>query len=168
MAKRFYPTIKVTGVTADPSGLSGLQKMSVDAVVHSDQIKDALSQADFVTSVLPFTEKTHKFYTKDTFDAFKKGSTFINIGRGKTVDEDALIEALKDGRLMSAALDVTYIEPLPQESELWTLPNVMLYPHSAVANVNYKQETSDLFYTKLERYLKGEPFDYVCDKRRGF
>lgn len=131
MVKRTYPTIKVTGVKRDPENLSEEQKKYADNVIGTDKILDAVKSADFVTSVLPFTEGNHKVLNKEVFASFKEGSTFINIGRGKTVDEDALLDAVKNGPIKSAALDVTYTEPLPQESGLWTEPNILIYPHTA-------------------------------------
>jgi phosphoglycerate dehydrogenase-like enzyme len=90
----------------------------------------------------------------------------VNVGRGKTVDEETLVEALKSGRLSGAALDVFEDEPLPEESPLWELPNVILSPHSTDNVPGLTNELqSELFRDNLRRYLDGEPLVNELDKK---
>jgi phosphoglycerate dehydrogenase-like enzyme len=96
--------------------------------------KDALNQifmeSDYVLCAAPLTAETHNMIGKTQFDKAKSGCVFINVGRGPIVDEAALVEALQDGRLKGAGLDVTAVEPLPTDSPLWKLDNVLLSPHN--------------------------------------
>ena len=91
-----------------------------------------LPEADFFVSVLPHTPETTHLLTHETcFSKMKPSAIFMNIGRGKVVNEDHLVQALQAKRIAGAVLDVTTEEPLQQDSPLWTMPNVLLYPHSA-------------------------------------
>jgi phosphoglycerate dehydrogenase-like enzyme len=93
---------------------------------------------------------------------------FINIGRGATVDEDALIRALEEQRIAGAALDVVAREPLDPTSPLWTLPNVLISPHSASTADIENRLLTELFCDNLERYLEGKPLRNMIDKQRGY
>ena len=99
-----------------------------DAVYGNDSLNQLFAECDYVLCAAPLTAETHKMIGKDQFDHAKKDCVFINVGRGPIVDEPALIEALKDGRLKGAGLDVFTQEPLEEDSELWTLDNVLLSP----------------------------------------
>jgi phosphoglycerate dehydrogenase-like enzyme len=96
------------------------------------------------------------------------GSYLVNISRGKVVDEDALIAALRSGKLAGAGLDVTYTEPCPPESPLWTEPNVVLTAHSAGSSQHIEARTMRLFIDNLHRYVKGELLINVADKEKGY
>lgn len=104
----------------------------VDTVYGSDpaSLNRLFQESDYILCAAPLTPETEKMIGKEQFDNAKKGAVFINVGRGPIVDEPALIEALQDGRLKGAGLDVTAIEPLPKESPLWKLDNVLLSPHN--------------------------------------
>jgi len=86
----------------------------------------------------------------------RDGAVFVNVGRGKVVDEDALIDALRSGKLGGAALDVTAKEPLPPESPLWELENVIISPHTAALSWHENERIVELFAENLRRYLRGE------------
>lgn len=88
-----------------------------------------MTQSDFVCITLPLTPQTHHMIGREQLDKMKKSAILINAGRGPVVDEDALVEALKDGTILAAGLDVFEREPLPKDSELMTLKNVVLAPH---------------------------------------
>ena len=94
----------------------------------TDSLNQLFSESDYVLCSAPLTAETEKMIGKEQFDHAKDDCVFINVGRGPVVDEDALIEALKDGRLKGAGLDVFTKEPLDEDSELWTLDNVLLSP----------------------------------------
>ena len=97
-----------------------------------------------------------------------EGSYLVNISRGKVVDEEALISALRSGRLAGAGLDVTYTEPCPEDSPLWTEPNVILTSHSAGASQHIRRRAMELFVENLHRYVKGEELENVVDKAKGY
>ena len=98
----------------------------------------------------------------------KPGAVLINVGRGQLVDEAALVDALRSGHLGGAALDVFASEPLPAGSPLWSLPNVLVTPHSMSTALEENDRLVDLFCDNLRRYLAGEPLRNVFDRERGY
>jgi phosphoglycerate dehydrogenase-like enzyme len=100
------------------------------------------------------------------FAAMRDGAFFINIGRGATVDEAAMIAALQSGKLSGAALDVFAEEPLPVESPLWDMPNVLVSPHSASTSDKENERITTLFCDNLRRFLNGQPLRNVLDVER--
>lgn len=101
-----------------------------DKVYGNNAMNQLFAESDYILCAAPLTPETEKMIGKEQFDCAKQDAVFINVGRGPIVDEAALVEALKDGRLKGAGLDVTSIEPLPKESPLWKLDNVLLSPHN--------------------------------------
>ena len=116
----------------------------------------------------PITPQTHKLLSHEQFNLLPDGSYIVNVSRGKVVDEDALIAALDSGKLAGAGLDVTYTEPCPPESLLWTKPNVILASHTAGSSQNISKRAMGLFIDNLHRYVKGEPLVNVVDKQKGY
>jgi len=106
--------------------------------------------------VLPGTDATKGLLDAGFFAALKRGAVFVNVGRGTAVDEDALVGALRDGTVGGAALDVFAQEPLPPESPLWELENVILSPHDTARVPEEEARQVDLFCDNLRRYLAGE------------
>src|SRR5256712_8627768 len=100
--------------------------------------------------------------------AMKPGAVIINIARGAIIDERALVRAIREGWIAAAALDVFQAEPLPAESELWGLENVMLTPHISGGTPRYMDRAVELFCDNLRRYLAGEPLRNVVDPARGY
>jgi phosphoglycerate dehydrogenase-like enzyme len=98
----------------------------------------------------------------------KPGAIFINVGRGCTVDERALVEALQRGRLAGAGLDVFEKEPLPPESPLWTMDNVLITPHVAGVSPNLPERLAEIFLDNLERHLQKRDLRNVVDRRLGY
>jgi phosphoglycerate dehydrogenase-like enzyme len=137
-----------------------------DELYTTDKLQEALGQADYVAVTLPGTPETRHLVDAEAIGAIKPGSYFVNVGRGTVVDEGALVEALQRGHLSGAALDVFEVEPLPEESPLWELPNVIISPHATdmVPSIINKRQT-DLFCENLRRYLDGEPLLNVLDKK---
>jgi len=125
--------MKVTGLKRKPEEVSEEHRSYCDEVVGNDQYDRVIAEADFVVGILPrVLGVTDDFFTKEsTFSKMKKSAVFMNIGRGTTVNEDDLASALKDGTIGGAVLDVYKVEPLPQDSELWTCPNLFMTPHCA-------------------------------------
>lgn len=125
-----------------------------------------LAQADTVVVIVPHTPHTDRMIGAAEFASMKAGAYFINIARGAVVDEAALIEALRSGQLSGAALDVFAQEPLPDDSPLWRMPNVLITPHSASTSDRENQRITDLFCDNLRRFLTGQPLRNVLDIER--
>lgn len=122
-----------------------------------DQLDNVLQRADWVCSALPLTPDTREVFNSARFASMKSGAYFINVGRGELVDEDALIHALRSGHLAGAALDVFSTEPLPADSPLWSMSNVIVTPHSSGASTSAGLRSEKIFVSNLERYLANEP-----------
>ena len=137
-----------------------------DDLYGTDRLHDALSEADYVAITLPGTPETYHLVDAEAIGAMKPGAYFMNVGRGSVMDEGALVEALRSGRLSGAALDVFEVEPLPQESPLWELENVIISPHSTdnLPGLTNGLQT-DLLCENLRRYLDEEPLVNVLDKQ---
>lgn len=137
-----------------------------DALYETGGLREALGGADYVAATLPHTPQTDRLLDADTIAAMKPGTYFVNVGRGKVVDEAALVRALKSGHLSGAALDVFDEEPLPETSPLWGMENVIVSPHSTdnVPGLT-NQRLTDLFRENLRRYLAGETLVNELDKR---
>jgi phosphoglycerate dehydrogenase-like enzyme len=136
-----------------------------DELYSTDRLHDALGEADYVAVTLPGTRQTQHLVDAGAIGAMKPGAYFVNVGRGTVVDEEALVKALQSGHLSGTALDVFEVEPLPEESPLWELPNVIVSPHATdmVPSIINKRQT-DLFCKNLRRYLDGELLVNVLDK----
>ncbi len=147
-AKRLKPfQLEIIGVNTDGRKIS-----CFDYCYSIEELKVAVAQGDFVVNVLPFTESTDGIINREVFDAMKKEAYFINVSRGKTVVEEELIKALEQGRLKGAALDVFEKEPLPKESALWKLNNVIITPHSSWVSQNGYLRRGELFYKNLKGF----------------
>lgn len=139
-----------------------------EAVSGPDDLLGELALADHVVNVLPITPATRRLFDRAAFDAMAPGAIFVNIGRGATVDEAALVRALEDGRLAGAALDVFEVEPLPVESPLWRMPNVLVSPHRAGDHDGWEADVVALFVDNLRRFVSGEPLRNVVDVALGY
>jgi phosphoglycerate dehydrogenase-like enzyme len=122
---------------------------------HGD-LDEFLSQADAIVCSLPLTDETRGLIGRDRFARMRDGAIFVNVGRGGVVDEAALVDALRSGRLRGAALDVFAEEPLPPGSPLWELDNVIISPHTAALSMNENARVVELFAENLRHYLAGE------------
>lgn len=137
-----------------------------DELCETRDLHAALREADYVVVTLPNTSETYRLLDAEAIQAMKPGAYFVNVGRGKVVDEGALVEALGSGHLSGAALDVFEEEPLPEESPLWSLENVIVSPHSTDNVPRLTNELqSELFLDNLRRYLDGEPLVNELDKK---
>jgi phosphoglycerate dehydrogenase-like enzyme len=129
---------------------------AADEVVAVAGLKGALGKADVVALTCPLTQETQGLIGVAALKALKPGALLINVARGKVVDEAALLAALTDGRVGAAALDCFHDEPLPAESPFWTLPNVLITPHSAGETGRYEANLVDILVDNIERLLRGE------------
>ncbi len=137
-----------------------------DELYPTAELHTALEEADYVAATLPGTPETRHLLDAKAFAAVKQDAYFVNVGRGAVVDEAALVEALEGGRLSGTALDVFEVEPLPAESPLWGLENVIISAHTTdVVPDLINGAQTDLFCENLRRYLAGEELINVLDKR---
>jgi phosphoglycerate dehydrogenase-like enzyme len=118
---------------------------------------------DAIVLALPGTAQTDRMLSREVLAAIKPGATVVNVGRGTTVDEAALADALSDGRVGLAVLDVTYVEPLPSTSPLWDLPNVLLSPHTAAISAHEPRLIAELFVANATALLDGMPLKNVVN-----
>lgn len=156
--------METVGMRRDPS----VPAEGVDRMVGPDDLLAELPHADVVASTLPYTEETHHLLDADAFDAMKRGVIVVNIGRGGTIDEAALVAALERGTVRAAGLDVFETEPLPEHSPLWDMDNVLITPHYAGLTPRYNERLFDIFVDNLQRYLRGEELRNVVDKGLGY
>ena len=138
---------------------------NVDRLYPASELKTMLGEADFVVLICPETEETRGMIGEEELAAMKKGSVLINISRGSIIDEEALIRSLESGHLGGVALDVASKEPLPPESPLWDMPNVIISPHSASTADNENEKLTEIFIDNLHRYFEGKPFRNLLDKK---
>jgi phosphoglycerate dehydrogenase-like enzyme len=127
------------------------------ATFSFDQLPNVLSRADWVAVALPLTSDTREIFNAEMFAIMKPGAYFINVGRGELVDEDSLIDALTSGHLAGAALDVFATEPLPTDSPLWNMENVIITPHSSAASEQSESRSEAIFVENLALYVAGKP-----------
>ena len=146
--------------TEDVSGVSSMH-------LYTD-LPDLLGQADFVVLTVPYTNETHHMITSTEFAFMKPGSFIINIGRGGTIDETALLTALNDGHLAGAGLDVFEEEPLPEDSPFWSHEKVLITGHYSGSTPEYDKRGFEIFLDNLSRYRDNQELRNVVDKTRGY
>jgi phosphoglycerate dehydrogenase-like enzyme len=157
--------MRVIGVRRRP----GLPKPpGVDVVVTEDHLGDVVGEADYVVVATPLTPATSGLVSREVIARMKPTAWLINIARGAIVDEAALLEALKAKRIGGAAIDAWWTEPLPAESEWWSLPDVIVTPHVSNSSPRLQQRTLDLFLENLRRWKAGQPLVNVVDLRAGY
>lgn len=149
-------------------GVNRTGKADVADVVEvhaSSSLADLMPTAQAVVVTLPLTEETSCLLDADVIDRMRADAILVNVGRGGVIDEQALTQALQQGRLAGAALDVFATEPLPQDSPLWQLPNVLISPHTAALSVHENERIVVLFSQNLRRFLDGEELTNRMDAR---
>ncbi len=187
-------TVELTGKTLGLIGLGGfgmemvkraagydMHIIAVDPVRRDrpegvDELKDTndanlldlLERSDVVMLACPRTDETYHLIGSNELKAMKQSAYLINVTRGGIIDEQALFEALRDGEIAGAGLDVVEKEPLDDSSPLWDAPNIIFTPHRAGASQHRPRKVHEFFCRQLERYLKGETPLNLVDKKRGF
>ena len=140
----------------------------LDALLAPERLPELLAESDHVCIALPYTPQTHHLFDAAMLSRMKPTAILYNIARGKIVDEAALIAALQAGRLAGAGLDVFETEPLPADSPLWKMENVIITPHVAGITPYYFPRAAALFAANLNRYLAGQPLANLYDPQRGY
>jgi phosphoglycerate dehydrogenase-like enzyme len=133
-----------------------------------ERLPDLLAASDWVVIAAPHTAATTRLVGARELAAMKPGARLVNLGRGEIVDEAPLVEALRSGRLAGAALDVFEREPLPAESPLWAMPEVIVTPHTSGLGPRYWERVMEQFVANLRRFVAGEPLENLVDKRAGY
>ncbi len=160
----------LSDLTLDPLADSdrGDAAALVYEVLGSDRLDELLRESDVVVNAAPLTGATVRLFGEEQFARMRSTACFINVGRGETVDQDALIEALRDGVIAGAGLDVTTPEPLPPDSPLWGLPNVILTAHYAGWSDTMLDRIYAIFTDNLRRFDRSEPLRNRVDVRAGY
>jgi phosphoglycerate dehydrogenase-like enzyme len=140
----------------------------IDRVVPTDQLAEVVGEADYLAIAAPLTSATRGAVSREVISRMKPTGWIMNIARGAIVDEPAMIEALRAKRIGGAALDVFATEPLPAESPLWTLENVIITPHNSGSSPRVGERTLALFAENLRRYKAGEPLINRVDYEAGY
>jgi phosphoglycerate dehydrogenase-like enzyme len=135
----------------------------VDEVHGPERLAELAGQADAMVVSLPLTEQTAGMIDRATIERLPPSCIFVNVGRGGVVDEPALVDALRERRIAGAVLDVFATEPLPDDSPLWSLPNVLVTPHAAALSARENERIVELFCDNLRRYLDGRPLRKVVE-----
>ncbi|MFZ2492786.1 MAG: D-2-hydroxyacid dehydrogenase [Thermoanaerobaculia bacterium] len=131
-------------------------------------VDEVIVQADYIVMSVPLTPSSHRMMTRERIAAMKPESVFINVGRGNTVDEEALVEALRERRIRGAALDVFAAEPLASGHPLWQLDNVLISPHTADHAADSHERAMRFYIENLRRFRAGEPVENVVDKNEQY
>jgi phosphoglycerate dehydrogenase-like enzyme len=150
------------------SNRSGRAVDGAERVVGEDGWRDLLNESDFVVSTLPMTPSTANMIGASELAMFKPTAWLLNVGRGATIDEDALVQALRNGVLGGAALDAWTTEPLPPDNPAWSLPNMIVSPHMSGSSTAGRARGLRLFVDNLLRFRDGEPMTNVVDLNRGY
>lgn len=137
----------------------------VDELRATADLPELVVRADAVVLCLPGTPATEGLFDRTLIEMLPSHAAVVNVGRGPTVDETALVDALTAGRIAGAALEVFATEPLPADSPLWTLDNVLLSPHTAALSIHENERIVEQFVGNLSRYLKGLPLHHLVDPR---
>ncbi|MBU5592337.1 phosphoglycerate dehydrogenase [Clostridium sp. MSJ-4] len=155
--------IKAIGMNTD-----GRDVQYFDKCYKKEEINKMLSISDVVVVTIPYTKDTHHLLNKERLQVIKDNAVIINVARGSIIDEKSLIEELNKGRFMGAALDVFETEPLPKDSELWDMNNVIITCHNSWMSEERNNRRFDTVYENLKRYSKGEDLLNIVDIERGY
>ena len=139
-----------------------------EAVFEPADLHALLGWADWVVCALPLTAETRNIIDAAALRAMRSDAYLINVGRGESIDDAALIQALRSGAIAGAALDVFDAEPLPSAHPFWSLPNLVLTPHISGYTARYFEKVVALFEDNLARYVSGQPLRNVVDKQLGY
>jgi phosphoglycerate dehydrogenase-like enzyme len=140
----------------------------VRKVFATNELTQMLAESDYVVLAAPVTASTQKIINEKCLAAMKPNACLINVGRGVLVDETALVNALRSKKIAAAALDVFEKEPLPQDSPLWDMENVLITPHTAGLTDKLWERQYAIFSENLKRFMNGQPLLAVVDKQKGY
>ena len=127
-----------------------------------------LGKSDYVVLSVPLTPETRNIMGEAELRSMKQNAYIINVGRGDLIDEEVLIRVLDERKIAGAGLDVTAIEPLPKDSRLWDMDNVILSPHVSGSMENYMEQATGIFCDNIRRYLEGKKLRNIIDRKKGY
>ena len=153
--------MRITGFSRSGASAKGFER-----VFAGNQLDDFLAEPDYLVCVLPDTPGTRHLLDSNAFRVMKNGCYLVNVGRGVLIDEEALAQALIEGELAGAVLDVFQTEPLPKESSLWNAPGLIVTGH--VAAKSWPEDIARIFGENYRRYIEGEPLKYQIDFEKGY
>lgn len=159
---------RVIGMKRNPATADSEQMEFADEIVDNGRMDYLLEQSDFILNICPLVESTKDIFNKEFFAKMKDTAIFMNIGRGPSVVEEDLIEALKNGTIAGAFLDVFRQEPLPKDSPFWDLPNVYITPHAANLTFDIADRSVATFATNTPLYVAGKELTNVVCKEQGY
>lgn len=163
-AKRLEPFgVEILGINA-----TGRSAEHFHQCYSMEKINDVVSKCDFIVIAAPGTDKTYHLINEEVFSNMKDGTYLVNIARGNIIDEKALIENLKSGKIRKAALDVFEVEPLPEENSLWNMDNVIISPHNSWASEMNFRRRYEIAYKNMKKYINNEELVNVIDLRKGY
>jgi D-2-hydroxyacid dehydrogenase (NADP+) len=163
IGKEIARKAKAFNATVIAINRSGKGDGSADEIVTFDQLHDVLPKADALMLCMPFTKETRGLFGKKEIEMLKPGAMIVNVARGELIDTDAMVQALKDGKLGGAGLDVIEPEPLPADHPLWDIDNVIISPHVAAHGGPLYQRLAELYADNVDRFIKGEPLHNVVN-----
>lgn len=169
IGQRIAQLLQAVGVAITGVGRTARATSTIfgNVLGRNDRIS-AIGEADWVIAVMPETSETDGYFGVEEFAAMRPSARFINVGRGNSVDEAALLAALTQNRIAGAALDVFREEPLPRDSQFWSTPNLIVSPHVSGDYKDYERAVCSQFLDNLERYATGATLLNVVDKKAGY
>lgn len=161
--------LRAAGMLVSGIGRHGRENDPDFGTVHpSEELHRHLPDADFVVALAPLTEQTKGMFDASAFSAMKSSARLINVGRGALVVTSDLVDALREGEIAGAALDVFESEPLAEDSPLWAMPGVLVSPHMSGDFIGWKTALAEVFVDNFQRWVDGDRLHNVVDKRRGY
>ncbi|SET16077.1 Phosphoglycerate dehydrogenase [Natronincola peptidivorans] len=146
----------------------GTKVQYFDKCYAIDKLDEVLGECDVVVLTIPYTSATHHLINKERLNSMKKDAVLINVSRGSIIDEDALIQHLKEGNLLGAALDVFEKEPLPADSPLWEMDRVLVTPHTSWISEMRNERRFRIIYENMKRYIEKESLFNQVDIVKGY
>jgi len=141
---------------------------TIEDIRPISKLHESLPEADYIIICAPGTDETDKMFGRDEFDIMKSRAIIINVGRGRIIDSDALTDALNEGKIAGAGLDVTDPEPLPENHPLWQAKNILITPHVSAASQLTTQRRVNIFIDLLSRYVTGNEMYNKVDFDAGY
>jgi phosphoglycerate dehydrogenase-like enzyme len=157
---------KVLGMTVRGYTRGSETSTQVDKYFHGDGLLEFVDGLDYLVSILPNTKETRKIIDEHVLNALSSHALFVNVGRGSAVDENALLEALRNNKIAGAVLDVFEQEPLPKEHPFWETPNLTMTFHTSAPSL--PEDIAKVFIENYRLYMEGKPLKYVVDFEKGY
>ncbi|MEL6527898.1 MAG: NAD(P)-dependent oxidoreductase, partial [Chloroflexota bacterium] len=166
--KRDAMTVKESDTDYSPEGTGDPDGVIPERIYPGEALATMAPECDYIVLTVPMTEQTRHMVNERVLNAMKETAVLVNIARGGVVDEKAMIKALTEGTIHGAALDVFEQEPLPEDSPLWGMDNVIISPHVSGNTDDYHEKAAELFIANLKRYLDKKPLYNQLNREAGY